>query len=184
MNNKFSIHCILVWNQIKRSPALLLLLSPIAIISIVIWKNIGYLITLFQITGLAQKVFLFIGKYLLPIFLVWGLIELIGMIISCKDEEKIRLAFSLDKGEKGPILRKKTRHKKSRSIIREWESPIPIQEWRKHRDLIEHHMNIKLVDDFHLGERRQGYEDTHIISMCSKRRKKPSKNGVIFDDEF
>lgn len=184
MNNKFCIHNILVWNQIKQFPVLLLLFSPIAIITIVIWKNIGYLITLLQITGLAQKVFLIIGKYLLPLFLMWGLIELIGIIISSKDEKKIRLAFSLDKGDKCPILRKKTRHKKSRSIIREWESPIPIQEWRERRDLIEHHMNIKLVDDFHLGERRKGYEDTHIISMCSKKRKKTSKNGVIFDDEF
>ena len=165
-------------------PLLNILLLPIIILTLTIWVNMDYLFAVFDVPKIILPLYTVITKAfgaLIPLLLVWGMVDVIGTIIARKDEALMQMAFNEKELRNGsPILMYKRKDKKTGVTIREWYSPIPMKLWVEHQEEIADAMNIHFVQDFQYGGKSNGSR----IVMYSAEGREVMARGVLYDEEF
>lgn len=165
-------------------PLLNILLLPIIALTVIIWLKMDYAFTVFDVPKIIFPFYAVIIKafgVLIPITLVWGLIDVIGSVIARKDEALMQMAFNGKELRNGsPILMYKCKDKKTGVTKREWYSPIPMKLWVEHQEEIADAMNIHFVQNFRYGGKSNGSN----IVMYSAESREVMARGVLFDDEF
>ncbi len=165
-------------------PLLNILLLPIIILTLIIWVNKDYAFTVFDVPKIILPIYTVIRKafgVLIPLLLVWGMIDVIGTIIARKDEALMQMAFNEKELRNGsPILMYKCKDKKTGVAIREWYSPIPMKLWVEHQEEIADAMNIHFVQNFRYGGKSNGSR----IVMYSAEGREATARGVLYDEEF
>lgn len=198
MNNKINnqyiqqkwskMRCLYHWKlgimQLVQFPLLNILLLPIIILSVIIWVKMNYVFTVFDIPEKILLIYTVIIKMfgvLIPLLLIWGLIDVIGSIIARKDEALMQMAFKEKELRNGsPILIYKCKDKKTGVTVREWFSLIPMKLWVERQEEIEDAMNIHLVQKFRYG----GKSDGNRIIMYSAESRETTSRGILYDEEF
>lgn len=185
-NRKRNIcHWRLAIGQMKQYPLLLGFTLPIIVMTVIIWLKMNDVIAILNIPKIILPVYSAIAKLigiLIPILLVWGLIDIMGTLTARKDELAIQMAFKETELRNGnPILMYKRNDKKSGVIVREWYSPIPMKLWIARQEEIADAMNIHFVEKFRYG----GNSDGNRIVMCSaKGRGTLVKESPIYDKDL
>lgn len=113
-----------------------------------------------------------------------GIIQLIGTIVSIKDEADLSIVFGdrRDVKNQPPILIYKKKDRKSGVTKREFYSTIPMERWQEKKEAICDRMDIHLVGDISYGGRKKnkGYQ----IYFESAKGRKPKERGTLYDDAF
>lgn len=185
-NRKRNIcHWRLAIGQMKQYPLLLVFTLPIIILTVIIWSKKNDVIDILNIPKIILPVFDISVKLLgvlIPILLVWGLIDIIGTLTARKDEANIQMAFKEVELRNGsPILMYKRKDKKTGITVREWYSLIPLKLWVERQEEIADAMNIHFTEKFRYG----GNSDGNRIVMCSaKSRGTLVKESPIYDKDL
>lgn len=185
-NRKRNIcHWRLAIGQMKQYPLLLVFTLPIIILTVIIWSKKNDVIDILNIPKIILPVFDISVKLLgvlIPILLVWGLIDIIGTLTARKDEANIQMAFKEVELRNGsPILMYKRKDKKTGITVREWYSLIPLKLWVERQEEIADAMNIHFTEKFRYG----GNSDGNRIVMCSaKGRGTLVKESPIYDKDL
>ena len=165
-------------------PLLNILLLPIIILTLIIWVNMDYAFTVFDVPKIILPIYTVTIKafgVLIPLLWVWGMIDVIGTIIARKDEALMQMAFNEKELRNGsPILMYKCKDKKTGFAIREWYSPIPMKLWVEHQEEIADAMNIHFVQNFRYGGKSNG---SRIVMYYAEGREATAR-GVLYDEEF
>lgn len=175
-------HWSLAIGQMKQYPLLLILTLPIIVLTVIIWSKMDIIITFFDVPKIILPVYTISIRLLgvlIPILLVWGLIDIIGTLTAREDEMDIQMAFTESELRNGsPILMYKRKDKKTRVTVREWYSPISMKLWVEHQDEIADKMSIHFVENFKYG----GKSDGNRIVMCSAEgREVLTKESPVYD---
>lgn len=182
MNN--SGHWRLAIGQMKQYPLLFVLAIPIIVLTVIIWGKMDIAFKVFSVPKLILPVYAVMVKALgviVPILLLWGLVDVIGTLTARKDEALIQMAFKEKELRNGsPILIYKRKDKKTGVTIREWYSPIPMNLWVERQEEIADAMNIHFVQNFRYGGKSNG----NRIVMYSAEGREATSRGVLYDEEF
>lgn len=150
----------------------------------IIWVKIDYAFTVFEVPKILHPAYTITVKTLgviVPLILVWGLVDVIGTLTARKDEALIQMAFKENERRNGsPILIYKRKDKKTGVTVREWYSPIPMNLWVERQEEIADAMNIHFVQNFCYGGKSNG----NRIVMYSAEGREASSRGVLYDEEF
>lgn len=194
-NNKFNeerynrkknlSHWGLAVQKIKINPFLFVLFMPIVVITIGIWIKMDYLISLISVPTIILPIYVILIKVfgvIVPLILVWVLIDAIGSMSARKDEEIILMAFDNKELRNGsPILMYKSKDKVKGYITRVWYSPIPLCIWRDRQDEIEHQLKETIIKEIDYDERAK---DNRIVMISVKGMKRVKEDKPIFDNEL
>ena len=111
-------HWGLAKEQIKQYPLLLIFTLPIVVLTVIIWVKMDFVFTVFDVPKILLPAYTVTIKTLgviVPLILVWGLVDVIGTLTARKDEALIQMAFKEKELRNGsPILIYKPANKKSR----------------------------------------------------------------------
>ena len=177
-------HWGLAIEQIKQCPFLLLITIPIVVLTVIIWAKMDCAFTVFDVPKILFPAYTVTIKALgviVPIVLVWELVDVIGTLAARKDEALIQMAFKEKELRNGsPILIYKREDKKTGITVREWYSPIPMNLWVDRKEEIADAMNIHFVQNFRYGGKSNG----NRIVMYSAEGREASSRGVLYDEEF
>lgn len=177
-------HWGLAIGQMKQYPLLLLFIIPIIALTVIIWVKMDYAFAAFDVPKILLPVYTVTIKALgviMPLILVWGLVDVIGTLTARKDEALIQMAFKEKELRNGsPILIYKRKDKKTGVTVREWYSPIPMNLWVERQEEIADAMNIHFVQNFRYGGKSNG----NRIVMYSAEGREASSRGVLYDEEF
>ena len=184
-NRKRNIgHWRLAKEQIKQYPLLLIFTLPIVALTVIIWVKMDIVFTVFDVPKILLPAYTVTIKTLgviVPLILVWGLVDVIGTLTARKDEALIQMAFKEKELRNGsPILIYKRKDKKTGVTVREWYSPIPMNLWVERQEEIADAMNIHFVQNFRYGGKSNG----NRIVMYSAEGREASSRGVLYDEEF
>lgn len=170
--------------QLIQFPLLNILLLLIIILTVIIWVKMDYAFTVIDIPKIILPIYTVIIKafgVLIPLLLLWGLIDVIGTIIARKDEAHVQMAFKeKDLRNGSPILMYKRKDKNTGVTVREWYSPISMIYWVEHQEEIADAMNIHFVRNFRYGGKSNGSR----IVMYSAEGREATARGVLYDEEF
>ena len=165
-------------------PLLNILYLPIIILTVIIWVKMDYAFTVIDIPKIILPIYTVIIKafgVLIPLLLLWGLIDVIGSIIARKDEAHVQMAFNEKELRNGsPILMYKRKDKNTGVTVREWYSPISMIYWVEHQEEIADAMNIHFVQNFRYGGKSNGSR----IVMYSAEGREATSRGVLYDEEY
>ena len=177
-------HWMLALGQMKQYPLLFILAIPIIALTVIIWVKMGFAFTVFAVPKMLLPAYTVTVKVLgviVPILLLWGLVDVIGTLASRKDEALIQMAFREKELRNGsPILIYKRKDKKTGVTVREWYSPIPMNLWVERQEEIADAMNIHFVQNFRYGGKSNG----NRIVMYSAEGREATSRGVLYDEEF
>lgn len=169
--------------QMIQIPLLNILLLPIIILTVIIWVKMDYAFTVFAVPKIILSIYTVTIKafgVLMPILLLWVMIDIIGSIIARKDEAHMQMAFKETELRNGsPILMYKRKDKKTGVTVREWYSPIPMKAWEDNKEEIADAMNIHFVENFHYGK-----SNGSRILMYSAEGREATERGILYDEEF
>lgn len=170
--------------QLIQFPLLNILLLLIIILTVIIWVKMDYVFTVIDIPENILPIYTVIIKafgVLIPLLLLWALIDLIGSIVARKDEAHVQMAFKeKDLRNGSPILMYKRKDKNTGVTVREWYSPISMIYWVEHQEEIADAMNIHFVQNFRYGGKSNGSR----IVMYSAEGREATTRGVLYDEEF
>lgn len=178
-------HWRLAIGQIRQYPLLLIFTIPIIIMAVIIWSKIDFVITVFNVPKIILPVYIIaiqlIGV-LIPLLLVWGLIDIIGTLTARKDEANIQMAFMEKELRNGsPILMYKRKDKKTGVTVREWYSPIPMKLWIERQDEIADAMSIHFIETFKYGGKSKG---NRIVMRSAEGREFLKAQNPVYDKEL
>ena len=177
-------HLGLAIGQMKQYPLLLILTIPIIALTIIIWAKMDFAFLVFDVPKMLLPAYIVTVKALgviVPVLLLWGLVDVIGTLTARKDEALIQMAFKEKELRNGsPILIYKRRDKKTGVTIREWYSPIPMNLWVERQEEIADAMNIHFIQNFRYGGKSNG----NRIVMYSAEGREATSRGVLYDEEF
>lgn len=177
-------HWGLAVGQIKQYPLLLFLIIPIISLTLIIWAKMDFAFMVFDVPKMILPAYTVTVKALgiiVPLLLLWGLVDVIGTFSARKDEALIQMAFKEKELRNGsPILIYKRNDKKTGVTIREWYSPIPMNLWLERQEEIADAMNIHFVQNFRYGGKSNG----NRIVMYSTEGREATTRGVLYDEDF
>ncbi len=184
-NRKRNIgHWSLAKEQIKQYPLLLIITLPIVALTVIIWTKMDLAFIVFDVPKILLPAYTVTIKTLgviVPLILVWGLVDVIGTLTARKDEALIQMAFKEKELRNGsPILIYKRKDKRTGVTVREWYSPIPMNLWVERQEEIADAMNIHFVQNFRYGGKSNG----NRIVMYSAEGREPSSRGVLYDEDI
>jgi len=175
-------HWRLAVNQMIQCPLLCILLLPIVALTVFFWMKFDFVITMFDVPKIILPVYVIVIKsigVLIPLILVWGLIDVIGTLTAREDEVSLQMAFKENELRNGsPILMYKRKDKKTKRTIRKWYSPIPKKVWIERQGEIAHAMNIRYIEKIRYSGKLNG----NRIVMYSLEGKKASIKGKLVYD--
>ncbi len=170
--------------QIKQYPLMLILTLPIVALTAIIWVKMDFAFTVIDVPKMILPFYTVTIKALgviVPLILLWGLVDVIGTLTARKDEALIQMAFKEKELRNGsPILIYKRKDKKTGVTIREWYSPIPMNLWIERQEEIADAMNIHFVQNFRYGGKANG----NRIVMYSAEGREANSRGVLYDEDF
>ncbi|MDF2988297.1 MAG: hypothetical protein K0R50_3807 [Eubacterium sp.] len=165
-------------------PLLNILLVPIVILAIAIWKRKDVIFTLFAVPNIFFPIFKYsitIIVVMIPFLLLLGLIETIGNITAQKDEGDLEEAFdNQDLRNRCPILMNIKRIKGSDVTMREFYSSIPLKTWTEKMDNIADSMSVHFVEKIKYGGRSNGKR----IVLYTTPGRESTLRGKLYDDEL
>ncbi len=177
-------HWGLAIGQFKQYPLLLVLTIPIIVLTVIILAKMDFVFSVFDVPKMLLPAYTVTVKVLgviVPLLLLWGLVDVIGTLTARKDEALIQMAFKEKELRNGsPILIYKRKDKKTGVTIREWYSPIPMNLWVERQEEIADAMNIHFVQNFRYGGKLSG----NRIVMYSAEGREATSRGVLYDEEF
>lgn len=120
---------------------------------------------------------------LLPIIMIFAVLEYIGELTARKDENKLMVAFSAKDLRNGcPILISKKKLKGTDVIIREFYSNIPYEIWIEKKEAIADAMNVHFVEEIQYGGKSNNNGKRIVIKTAKGR--KPTDRGILYDEKF
>lgn len=179
---KNACHWKLGMEQMLYYPLLLFLIVPIVVLTMFIWLNMDSVFILLDVPEIIRPIYTIIMKVfgvLIPILLVWGLIDLIGTLTAREDEADIQMGFKdMDLRNGSPILMYKRKDKKTGVTVREWYSPIPMKLWVACQNDIADAMTIHFVENFKYGGKSNG---NRIVMHSAEGREPLTKESPVYD---
>lgn len=172
--------------QLKHKPIfnLLWLFIGLSTAIIIILKN--ELVDIANIPQLIEPAFniaLNVFVILLPIIMIFAILEYIGELTARKDENKLMVAFSAKDLRNGcPILISKKKVKGTDVIVREFYSNIPYDVWIEKKEAIADAMNVHFVEEIQYGGKSNNNGKRIVIKTAKGR--KPTDKGILYDEEF
>jgi len=170
--------------QLINKPLLNILLIPIIILSVAVWKGKDKLITSFDVPEILFPIFrysIYIISIMIPILLLLFLIECIGAFTARKDEGDLQEAFDKQELRNGcPILMNKKKVKGSNVIMLEFYSSIPLKTWIDKKDDIADSMNVHFVEQIRYGGKSHGKR----IVIFTGTGRKPTDRENLYDEEL
>lgn len=181
-NRKRNIsHWGLALQQIRQYPLMLVLFLPIVILAITIWVKMDVALTAFDVPEMLFTIYniaIKIMAVLIPLLLLWVLIDITGSLTAHKDEAAVQMVFDEKELRNGsPILMYKRKDKKTGVYMREWYSPIPLKIWIEQQDRIEHHMREHLKKEFEYDYAN----DSRIVMYSAKGTKHVEEENPVYD---
>lgn len=171
--------------QMIQFPLLNILLLFIIILTVIIWLKMDYAFTVFDVPKIMFPFYTAIIRVfgvLIPLILVWGLIDVIGSKIARKDEVFMQMAFDEKELRNGsPILMYKSKDKTRGYIIRVWYSPIPLKIWIECQDRIEHQMKESIIKELDYDDKAK---DNRIVMISVKGMKRVKEEKPVLDNEL
>lgn len=166
-------------------PILFVFLLPIIALTVFMWMKMDYLIKILDMPKLLlpfiKTSFKFFGV-IIPFLLVGSLIETTGKLTARKDEADVEMAFTEHELRYGrPILKHKSKDKKSGVTKREFYSTISKKLWEERKEVIEDSMNITILTISYGGRKRNKGK---LIYLESYQGRSPKDRGVMYDKEF
>ena len=166
------------------NPLLNILLIPIVFLAIVLWKEKGKILALYNVPNILLPVWEYSVTFLiiiLPILACFLLVSTIGTLTASKDEGNLAEAFdNYDLRNGYPILMSKKRIKGTDVIRREFYSSIPMTVWVDKQEYIADCMNVHFVEPLQYGGKSNGRR----IVMYTAKGRKPVSRGDLYDDEL
>lgn len=171
--------------QLFNKPMLNILLIPIIVLFIILWKEKEKIISLFDVPEILLSAFRFSISFMtimIPLLLVLLILETIGKLTARKDEVALLIAFEPKELRNGcPILMSKEKLKETNVIRREFYSDIPLHIWEERKNAIADAMDSYfVVQEPEYGGRANG---KRIVIYTTSGRKAESR-GKLYDEEF
>lgn len=170
--------------QLFNKPILNILLIPIIVLFVVLWKEKNKAILLFDVPEILLSAFHFSISFMaimIPILLFLLILETIGKLTARKDEVALMIAFEPKELRNGcPILMSKKKLKGTNVIRREYYSDIPLHMWKEKIEAIADAMSIRFVEEIQYGGRANG---KRIVIYTTSGRKAESREK-LYDEEF
>ncbi len=178
-------HWGLAVQKIKMNPILFVLFMPIVVITMGIWIKMDYLISLISVPAIILPTYVILIKIfgvIVPLILVWAIIDAIGSVTASKDEQSIMMAFDMKELRNGsPILMYKSKDKVRGHITRVWYSPIPLGTWVERQNEIEHQMKETIIKEIEYDKRAK---DNRIVLISVKGMNRVKEDNLILDNEL
>jgi hypothetical protein len=169
--------------QMIYMPILNLLLIPILMIAVIIWREKNNGIQLVDMPALMIPFLQFVVDFLsvsIPLLLLAGLFVTIGNITAQKDEADLEEAFTSQDLRNGcPILVFKKRIRGTEVTVREFHSSIPLNIWIDRMDAIADSMNISFVEKIGYGRSNGRRIVIHTIPG-----REIKSRGKLYDEDF
>lgn len=163
---------------------LLWLFAGLSTAIIIVLKN--ELVEIANIPQLIEPAFniaLNIFVILLPIIMIFAVLESIGELTARKDENKLMVAFSAKDLRNGcPILISKKKIKGTDVIVREFYSNISYEIWIEKKEAVADAMNVHFVEEIQYGGKNNNNGKRIVIKTAKGR--KPTDRGILYDEKF
>lgn len=174
------------FNQLIHKPILNLLWLLVCLVTaiiIVLKKELTAIINIPQLIEPAFNIALNIFVFLIPIIMIFAILEYIGELTARRDENKLMVAFSAKNLRNGcPILISKNRVRKTDVVIRAYYSNIPLSVWIDNKNAIADAMNVHFVEEIQYGGKSNN--NGKIIVIKTAKGRKTIDRGILYDDEF
>ncbi|WP_285946500.1 hypothetical protein [Thomasclavelia cocleata] len=174
------------FNQLIHKPILnllWLLVCPATVITIILKNKIIEVITIPQIIEPVFNIALNIFVFLIPIIMIFAILEYIGELTARKDENKLMVAFSAKDLRNGcPILINKRKIRATDVTVREFYSNIPYDVWIEKKEAIADAMNVHFIEEIQYGGKSNN--NGKIIVIKTAKGRKPTNRGILYDEEF
>ncbi len=174
------------FNQLIHKPILNLLWLFVGLFTaiIIVLKNeLTAIINIPQLIEPAFNIALNIFVFLIPIIMIFAILEYIGELTARRDENKLMVAFSAKDLRNGcPILINKRKIKGTDVTVREFYSNIPYEIWIENKEAIADAMNVHFIDELQYGGK--GNNNGKIIVIKTAKGRKPTDRGILYDEEF
>ena len=170
--------------QMIHMPILNVLFIPIVILAVAIWKVKNKVFAMIEIPQILLLIYKFCINFfavILPILVIFFLLEVIGNLTARKDEQDLAEAFDNHDLRNGcPILMNKKRIRGSNVIMREfYSSGIPMKVWEEKQEAIADSLNIHFCEPL-----RYGKSNGRRILMYTAVGRETTSRGDLYDDEF
>ncbi|MDF2521750.1 MAG: hypothetical protein K0R84_2378 [Clostridia bacterium] len=170
--------------QMIHKPLLNILLMPIAVLTVLIWKEKDRLFMIIEVPQVLFPIYKYsigIIAAIIPMLIILALIDFVGNATARKDECDLQEAFDSQDLRNGcPILMNKKRIKGSDVTIREFYSSIPLKTWVERQEDIPDSMNVPFVEKLKYGGKSNGKR----IVMYTATEREATARGKLYDDEF
>lgn len=174
------------FNQLIHKPILNLLWLFVGLLTAIIIVLKNEFVEIANIPQLIEPIFnvtLNVFVILLPIIMIFAVLEYIGELTARKDENKLMVAFSAKDLRNGcPILISKKKLKGTDVIIREFYSNIPYEIWIEKKEAVADAMNVHFVEEIQYGGK--GNNNGKRIVIKTAKGRKPTDKGILYDEEF
>ncbi len=151
---------------------------------IIVVKN--KFIEIINITQLIEPIFdivMNVFAFLIPILMVFAILEKVGECTARRYEAEIRVAFSDNNLKNGfPILVSKKKIKGTDVTVCEFYSNIPYAVWVEKKEAIADAMNIHFVEEIAYGGKNNNNGKIIVVKIAKGR--KAIDRGTLYDDEF
>ena len=172
--------------QFIHKPALNLLWLFVGVFTAIIVVLKNKIIEAVAISQIIEPVFniaLNVLAFLIPIIMIFAILEYIGELTARRDENKLMVAFSAKDLRNGcPILINKRKIKGTDVTVREFYSNIPYEIWIENKEAIADAMNVHFIDELQYGGK--GNNNGKIIVIKTAKGRKPTDRGILYDEEF
>lgn len=174
------------FNQLIHKPILNLLWLLVCLVTaiiIVLKKELTAIINIPQLIEPAFNIALNIFVFLIPIIMIFAILEYIGELTARRDEAKLMVAFSAKDLRNGcPILINKRKIRGTDVTICEFYSNIPYDAWIEKKEAIADAMNVHFVEEIQYGGK--GNNNGKIIVIKTAKGRKPTDRGILYDEKF
>lgn len=117
---------------------------------------------------------------LMPILMIFAILEYVGELTARRDENKLMVAFSAKDLRNGcPILISKRKIRGTDVTVREFYSNISYDVWIENKEAIADAMNVHFVEETQYSKNN----GKRIVIKTAKGRK-PTDRGILYDEEF
>lgn len=174
------------FQQFKYKPFLnLLWLFVIFVTAILIVVKNEYIeiINITQPIATIFNIVLNVFAFLIPILMIFAILEKVGECTAQKDEAKLNIAFDSKALKNGcPILVNKRKIKGTGVTVCEFYSNIPYAVWIDKKEAIADAMNVHFVEEIQYGGKNNN--NGKLIVIKTAKGRKPIDRGILYDNEF
>lgn len=121
--------------------------------------------------------------FLIPILMVFAILEKVGEHTARRYENKLMVAFSAKDLRNGcPLLISKRKIRGADVTVCEFYSNIPYAVWIDKKEAIADAMNIHFVEEIQYGGKNNN--NGKIIAIKTAKGRKPINRGTLYDEQF